>query len=124
MRNYNLVEMIAFAGMAAAERTSDAISPPNALEYLKAHGDTIIIDVRLAEQFQQKHFTGAINLPVAEIKARAGEIPPNARVLLYCNSGRMALRAYDYLKPLRPDLDMVYIAGGPAPIDEYNAWKK
>ena len=48
--------------------------------------DLVIVDVLPAVAFAEKHIAGAINLPVAEIRARAPAVLPDPRrsIALYC----------------------------------------
>lgn len=52
----------------------------------------IWIDVRSAEEFQQGHLNGAINVTHTEIAQRIAEVAPdkNQPIHLYCRSGHRA----------------------------------
>jgi phage shock protein E len=53
-----------------------------------------LVDVRSAEEFAQRHIGGAMNIPVADIAARAAELGEKTRpVVVYCRSGKRAARA-------------------------------
>lgn len=55
---------------------------------LHASGDTLVIDVRTPVSFESGHIPGAVNIPVDEMAARAGEIRAAARgrrVVTYCS---------------------------------------
>lgn len=60
------------------------------------------IDVRSAEEFQQGHLRGAINLTHIEIAERISEVVPDKDqpIHLYCRSGRRAEVAMTELKKL------------------------
>lgn len=60
------------------------------------------IDVRSAEEFQQGHLNGAINLTHTEIAQRIAEVAPDKDqpINLYCRSGRRAEVALNELKKL------------------------
>ncbi|AET15700.1 TPA: rhodanese-like domain-containing protein [Pasteurella multocida] len=62
----------------------------------------IWIDVRSAEEFQQGHLKGAINLTHTEIAQRIAEVAPDKDqpINLYCRSGRRAEVALNELKKL------------------------
>ena len=64
--------------------------------------NAILLDVRTAEEFQQKHIKGAINLPLDEIDAKASQIIPdkNTRIYIYCRSGRRSKEASEKLVKL------------------------
>jgi len=50
----------------------------------------LIIDVRTPAEYADGHVPGAINIPYDEMEARASEISlhKEARIVLYCRSGR------------------------------------
>lgn len=52
-------------------------------------GSVILIDLRSADEFKEKHVKGAINLPATELtnKALSKVIPDkNSRVVIYCSN--------------------------------------
>lgn len=63
----------------------------------------IWIDVRSAEEFQQGHLNGAINVTHTEIAQRIAEVAPdkNQPIHLYCRSGHRAEAALNELKKIR-----------------------
>ncbi|EFL80781.1 rhodanese-related sulfurtransferase [Actinobacillus pleuropneumoniae] len=67
---------------------------------LKAKG--IWIDVRTADEFQQGHLDGSINIPFEQIADHISKVSPNKDepVHLYCRSGRRAETALQTLKQL------------------------
>lgn len=52
-----------------------------------------LVDVRTAEEYEEGHIDGAINVPVDEIDQRMSAIPSDEPVVVYCGSGRRAARA-------------------------------
>jgi 3-mercaptopyruvate sulfurtransferase SseA len=46
--------------------------------------DAKFIDVRLKDQYAAGHIQGAVNIPVAEVRDRANEIPRSGNVVVYC----------------------------------------
>jgi phage shock protein E len=57
-----------------------------------------IIDVRTVEEFRDGAYPGAINIPLAELGQRLGEIPKDKPVVLYCQSGARSASAARALK--------------------------
>ncbi|MBR2510136.1 MAG: rhodanese-like domain-containing protein [Lentisphaeria bacterium] len=57
--------------------------------------DAILLDVRTAAEYQQKHIKGAVNLPLDKIDADAVKFIPakNTPVYIYCRSGRRSKNA-------------------------------
>lgn len=66
------------------------VDGPRARE-LVAAGATLL-DVRTAPEFAGGHIEGALNIPVAELASRRGEVP-RGRVVVYCQSGGRSARA-------------------------------
>jgi 3-mercaptopyruvate sulfurtransferase SseA len=44
----------------------------------------VILDVRSADSYAGGHIAGAINIPIAEIEARVGELKANQWIITYC----------------------------------------
>ena len=53
-------------------------------------GEPLVIDVRTTDEYRQAHVRKAVNIPHDEIAARIAAIAPDrdARIVLYCRSGR------------------------------------
>jgi rhodanese-related sulfurtransferase len=51
-------------------------------------GRVVLVDVLSPESFVARHIPGAINLPVADIRRRAGDLLPDthANIVVYCGS--------------------------------------
>ncbi|HLH70714.1 MAG TPA: metalloregulator ArsR/SmtB family transcription factor [Candidatus Dormibacteraeota bacterium] len=47
-------------------------------------GETVVVDVRPAEEFAAGHIPGAISLPLDELRHRLVELPPGAEIVAYC----------------------------------------
>lgn len=60
--------------------------------------NTIIIDVRDAEETAKGMLKGAINIPTQDISSRLSEIPKGKKVVVHCKSGTRASMAYQTLK--------------------------
>lgn len=50
-----------------------------------AAGAALVIDVRSAQSFADKHIQGAINIPELDTEARLAEFPKNKDIILYCS---------------------------------------
>lgn len=64
--------------------------------------DTVLIDVRSAEEFADGSLPGALLIPHEQIGARIAAVVPdkNTPVVLYCRSGRRSSSAQDELRAL------------------------
>ena len=62
------------------------VSTAELAERLKA-GKPVLIDVREPHEFKAGHVPGAVNVPLGQVKARAGEFEPAAETYVICQSG-------------------------------------
>lgn len=60
--------------------------------------DTLIVDVRNADETADGMFNGAVNIPLDTIEARMPELPKDKLLLLHCSTGARAEMANDALK--------------------------
>ena len=51
---------------------------------LDAADAVVIVDTRTREIYEQRHIPGAISIPLPETEARQGELPRDAKIVLYC----------------------------------------
>lgn len=94
-----LLLLLGFAGgflLRAAPRLSAAA----AVEHLK--NGALLVDVRTVEEFNARHLTNAVNIPLPDLtKALPVREPDRGRVLLlYCRSGRRSGMAEKELRAL------------------------
>lgn len=54
------------------------------LARLMSNGEIVLLDVRPEHEYAAGHIAGARSIPVADIKARLGELAPNQRYVAYC----------------------------------------
>lgn len=64
----------------------------------KVPADTLILDVRNADEVAQGAVKGAKNIPADEIEKRAAELPQDKRIVTHCSTGVRAEMAYNLLK--------------------------
>lgn len=75
---------------------------PAGAKKLIASGATVL-DVRTADEFASGHVAGAVNIPVAELGHRMGEVAAlvktdkSAPLVVYCASGRRSTQAQQEL---------------------------
>ena len=60
--------------------------------------ETMVLDVREPEEYEQGHMPGAINLPQADLASRLDEFPRHRPLTLICRSGARSLRAAQFLR--------------------------
>ena len=93
--------------------------------------ETIVLDVREPEEYEQGHVPGAINLPQADLASRLDEIPRDCPLVLICRSGARSLRVAQFLRQVgfeqvmnvQGGTEAWREAGKPLALGEHNADK-
>ena len=83
-------------------RNRDSLEPVSRLELmerLKA-GIVTVLDVRPEDEFALGHLPGAINIPLAELEKRLGDLDPEHEIVAYCR-GPYCVLAYEAVAALR-----------------------
>jgi hydroxyacylglutathione hydrolase len=62
--------------------------------------ETMVLDVREPEEYEQGHVPKAINLPQADLASRLDELPRHRPLILVCRSGARSLRAAQFLRQM------------------------
>ena len=60
--------------------------------------DTLIIDVRLGDEYAEGHAKGAHNISLEDMTNSLSEVPKDKKLVLYCDTGMRAEMAYFILK--------------------------
>lgn len=63
-----------------------------------SRGLGVLLDVREPWEHEQQRIPGALFIPMGEIMARAGEIPADRDVYVYCKVGGRSGRVVEYLR--------------------------
>ena len=67
-------------------------------------GAAQLVDVRSAGEFAAGHVPGAVNIPLAEIERRLGDLNAKQTLVLICKGGTRAGIAAEFLKDKRGNL--------------------
>ena len=80
----------------------DALTPVGRDELLARvkGGETLVIDVRPAAEYQAGHIPGAINIPVDELHQHLDTLPHGQEIVAYCR-GPYCMLAYEAVAQLR-----------------------
>jgi rhodanese-related sulfurtransferase len=76
----------------------------------KINNGAIWVDVRLPSEYRYDHISGAINLPLNEIRQLASDLDKNKEYILYCQTGRRSVAAAFVLA--QSDIKAYVLAGG------------
>ncbi|GAB6179511.1 CoA-disulfide reductase [Desulfotomaculum defluvii] len=72
--------------------------------------DSIILDVRTQEEYENGHLEGSILMPVDSIRQRLKEIPKDKKIIIYCKVGLRGYIAYRILA--QRGYDVYNLSGG------------
>ncbi|MDO9518039.1 MAG: rhodanese-like domain-containing protein [Methanosarcinaceae archaeon] len=61
------------------------------------NNEVFLLDVRTQEEFDAGYIEGAILIPDYELASRLDEVPEDAKILVYCRSGRRSVTASNIL---------------------------
>ena len=99
-----LMSLLLLVGCASQskESTYRQITMEEAVTMMQEESGYIILDVRTAEEYSEKHILGAINIPNETIGADdIPELPDKDQlILIYCRSGNRSKQAADKLVKL------------------------
>lgn len=56
------------------------------------------VDVREAWEYQSGHASGALNLPLSQLRQRHGEVPADREVLFICEVGARSMQAAQFMR--------------------------
>jgi peroxiredoxin family protein/rhodanese-related sulfurtransferase/TusA-related sulfurtransferase len=80
-------------------------------DYPERTAGAALVDVRSPQEFETWHIPGAVNVPLGELRARAGELPKDRPIRLYCAVGFRSYLAHRALRQ-RGFADVATLAGG------------
>lgn len=94
--------VIGFTGCENKDMSYTQISMEEAVSMMEEEIDYIILDVRTAEEFAEKHIPNAINIPNEVIGTEEiAELPDKDQlILVYCRSGNRSKQASEKLAAL------------------------
>lgn len=70
----------------------------------------LVLDVRMADEYEEAHVPGALLIPLPELAGRTSEVPRGERIYVICASGSRSLAAAEALN--RAGWDTVSVTGG------------
>ena len=94
--------LLAGCGAQSEESTYRQINAEEAATMMEEESSYIILDVRTAEEYSEKHIPGAINIPNETIGTEdIPELPDKEQlILVYCRSGNRSKQAAEKLVKL------------------------
>ena len=94
--------LLAGCGAQSEESTYRQVNAEEAATMMEAESGYIILDVRTAQEYSEKHIPGAINIPNETIGTEdIPELPDKEQlILVYCRSGNRSKQASEKLVKL------------------------
>ncbi len=80
--------------------TTERLSPAVAAERMAASDRVTLVDVRAPREREEKHVAGSVSLPLSQLAARAGELPKDRPLIVYCAGGYRSSIAASLLESL------------------------
>ena len=65
--------------------------------FQKRQEGAFLLDVRTQEEWNAGHIPGAVLIPLDLLAGRAGELPEDKEIVIYCRSGNRSAQALDLL---------------------------
>jgi len=93
------------------------LDPARALADQRSGRAMTLVDVRKPADYARAHIPGAMNMPLGTVHIRLAELPPDDRVVLYCDDGKRSREAASFVR-FRGIEDAWVLTGG------LPAWKK
>lgn len=83
-------------------RARDALEPVSREDLVSRlhNGLVTVLDVRPEDEFAVGHLPGALNIPLAELERRLGELPADREVIAYCR-GPYCVLSFEAVSALR-----------------------
>ena len=80
----------------------DSLEPVSQAQLLQRsrQGLVTVLDVRPSEEYRAGHLPGAVNIPIAELARRLGELPADQEIVAYCR-GPYCVLSFDAVRTLR-----------------------
>jgi len=76
------------------------LTPQEVKGRIDSQKDFILVDIRPYSLYERAHIIGAISIPFGEITDRYEELDPGREIVLYCQTGRTCLPAFELLSRL------------------------
>lgn len=79
---------------------------------MKSSPTISIIDVREPYEYNSKHITGAINVPLSKLKRRKMDVPTDKEIILYCQTGIRSKQAASLIVKRHKISELSHLTGG------------
>ena len=90
---------------------TERVSAPMLAEELASANPPLVIDIRTSQEWNTKHITNSINLPLNQLKHRIAEVPTDRRIAVHCAGGYRSSIAVSILNQYGIT-NLIELAGG------------
>ncbi|MBK5290457.1 MAG: MBL fold metallo-hydrolase [Acidobacteriia bacterium] len=90
---------------------TEKLSPPMVAEELSAPDPPLVLDIRAPREWNAKHVTGSVNIPLNHLQERIAEVPRDRRLAVHCTGGYRSSIAVSILNQ-HGITNLVEMAGG------------
>ena len=111
VRGYLAGGMAAVAKRPELVRRTERVSPRPMAEELDGMNAPMLLDVRTAREWAEKHIAGSVNIPLNRLRDRMNEIPRGRRIAVHCAGGYRSSIAASLLERAGMN-EVVEMAGG------------
>ena len=105
------INLAAFIGLNDISGFSPLVSAAEVKSELAQPKTPIVLDVRTLGEYEAGHLTGAVHIPVDDLRFEVERLPKNRRILVHCRSGFRAHLAVRILKQ-RGFANVANVTGG------------
>ncbi|MDF1647022.1 MAG: rhodanese-like domain-containing protein [Legionellaceae bacterium] len=77
-----------------------------------AKDEVVVVDVREPDEYAEAHISGAVLIPLSEIKQDLMPAQEGRRLVLHCRSGQRSHYACEQLNQANPELEVYNLEGG------------
>jgi len=71
----------------------ESVSAEQAQQMIQSDSDSIILDVRTSEEFEQGHLQNAVSIPLGNLEQELSQLSKDQKVIVYCQSGSRSVAA-------------------------------
>ncbi len=97
MKRFLLAFLMLLAAVTQVWGAERNITSREAKSLLARNKNIYLLDVRTPQEYSQAKLSGSALIPLGELERRAGEVPKNRPVLVYCAVGSRSKLASNYL---------------------------
>ena len=103
--------MVALAERKGLVLSTERVSPLTLADELASRNPPLVIDIRAPREWSDGHLSNSINLPLAQLQQRIGEVPRDRRIAIHCAGGYRSSIAVSILNQ-HGVTNLIELAGG------------